>query len=76
MKVYEGLSKHDGRTVFVSMASLHTKSKNAKTDDMASANILVKETKPNDAVKTGEDQSECGHKIPIRANRKNRVMSR
>lgn len=60
MKVWEGPSKHDGKTVFVCMSSLHTKSTNTKTDDMASGNTLLKDTKPNEAVKTGEDESVCG----------------
>jgi hypothetical protein len=60
MKVWEGPSKHDGKTVFVCLSSLHTKSTNTKTADMVNANMLVKDTKPNAAAKTGEDESVCG----------------
>tara|TARA_R110001599_G_scaffold251011_3_gene450886 strand:- start:3425 stop:3898 length:474 start_codon:yes stop_codon:yes gene_type:complete len=61
MKIWEGPSVlNPAKTVIVIVTGLIRKSKNPKTDDMYQGFILLKDTPPHHAVKTGEDEAVCG----------------
>ena len=61
IKIWEGPSAlQPDKTVMVVVTGLKSKSANAKTDDMYQSWILLKDTPPHHAVKTGEDEAICG----------------
>ena len=61
IKIWEGPSVlQPEKTVIVVVTGLKKKSTNEKTDDMYHAWILLKDTPPHHAVKTGEDEAICG----------------
>ena len=61
IKIWEGPSAlRPDKTVIVVVTGLKNKSANAKTDDMYQSWILLKDTPPHHAVKTGEDEAICG----------------
>lgn len=65
MKVWEGPSQLDGRTIMVIATGLRKNSLNSKTGNMVQTWVLLKGVSPSEAVKTGEDSSVCGQ-CPLR----------
>ena len=62
IKLYEGPSNWDGKTrIFVVLTGLAKKSANTKTGDMLQTWILLKDTEPHLAIKTGADSPICGN---------------
>tara|TARA_Y100000593_G_scaffold53718_1_gene100535 strand:+ start:31 stop:747 length:717 start_codon:yes stop_codon:yes gene_type:complete len=61
IKIYDGPSQWDGITpIVVLVTGLAKSSKNTKTGDMLQSWILLKDTPPHEAVKTGADEPICG----------------
>lgn len=58
--LYRGPSAIDGKPIVVIATGFANKSANGKTGDMIQTWILREDIAPNDAVKSGEDESICG----------------
>ena len=58
--LYRGPSAIDGKPIVVIATGFTNKSSNGKTGDMIQTWILREDIAPNDAIKTGEDESICG----------------
>jgi hypothetical protein len=58
--VYDGPSLLDGTPIIVTLSGVYTPSRNRKTGPMAQAHILVRDTPPHEAIKTGNDRAICG----------------
>jgi len=65
IKVYDGPSMLDGKRVIVLLTGLAKSSANTKTGDMLQTWIMLYDTAPHEAIKTGDDSSVCGN-CPLR----------
>ena len=66
IKIWEGQSTiQPDKTVMVVVTGLRQSTSNEKTGDMLQSWILLKDTAPHHAVKTGEDEAICGS-CPLR----------
>ena len=65
IKVWEGPSELDGEPIILLLTGLAVKSKNTKTGDMLQTWILLRDVAPNEAQRTGQDESVCGQ-CPLR----------
>ena len=61
--LFEGPSAIDGKPIVVIATGFANKSANGKTGDMIQTWIIREDIKPNDAVKSGDDESICGQCI-------------
>ena len=60
IKIYDGPSSLDGKRIIVLVSGFKRCTANTKTGNMLQTWILRYDTKPNDAVKNGNDASVCG----------------
>ena len=58
--LWRGPSKFNGEAIVLIATGFQRKSQNKKTDDMLQFWILLEDTRPDEAVKTGLDQGICG----------------
>jgi hypothetical protein len=59
--VWEGPSPVDGKTINLTLTGFKTPTSNEKTGDMIQSWIMLKETPPGKAMRTGADKSVCGN---------------
>lgn len=61
--LYQGPSNIDGKPIVVIATGFANKSSNGKTGDMIQTWIIREDIAPNEAIKSGEDESICGQCI-------------
>ena len=61
--LYRGPSAIDGKPIMVIATGFANKSSNGKTGDMIQTWIIREDIAPNEAIKSGEDESICGQCI-------------